>query len=94
LQDFDNIRIGDTIVMDEGDEAGYVISELESSQGVFRTNTGLATFVSISTEGMIEGGKGYVILDSEANSGNNGLKIYDRIVSDTVNSFIKEGDIV
>ena len=92
MQDFDNIRRGDTIVMEGDREQTYVIDEIITSSGVFRTNTGLATFVSINTEGMINGSKGYVILNPTAN--NNGVALYDRIVTDVANRFVKEGAII
>ena len=92
MQDFDNIRRGDTIILEGDQDKTYVIDSIITSQGIFRTNTGLATFVSINTEGMVKGNKGYVILDSNGNSG--GVKLYDRIVTDVANNFIKEGDII
>jgi len=92
LQDFDNIRRGDTILLDADDEVGYVIDELATAQGVFRTNTGIATFVSINTEGMIRGVEDYVILDPESNRG--GIRQHDRIIRDAVTRFIREGDII
>ena len=92
MQDFDNIRRGDTIVMNGNPDQSYVIDDIITSSGIFRTNTGLATFVSINTEGMINGSKGYVILDSNGNNG--GVKLYDRIVTDVANNFVKEGAII
>ena len=92
LQDFDNIRRGDTIVLNAHDTEGYVINELVTAKGVFRTNTGIATFVSINTEGMVSGDDGYVILDPETNRG--GLRQHDRIIRDANYRFVREGDIV
>jgi len=92
MQDFDNIRRGDTIVMENDPEQVYVIDEIVTSSGIFRTNTGLATFVSINTDGMVRGNKGYVILDSSGNNG--GVKLYDRIVTDVAGNFVREGDII
>ena len=92
LQDFDNVRRGDTILLNSHDTEGYVINELVTARGVFRTNTGIATFVSINTEGMVSGDAGYVILDPELNRG--GLRQHDRIVRDANYRFVREGDIV
>jgi len=92
IQDFDNIRRGDTIVLGSDDESGYVIDELVSAQGVFRTNTGVAVFVSVNTEGMVRGDDGYVILDPANNIG--GVIQHDRIIRDAGYRFIREGDIV
>ena len=92
LQDFDNIRRGDTILLNAHDTEGYVINELVTAGGVFRTNTGIATFVSINTEGMVSGEIGYVILDPELNRG--GIRQHDRIIRDANYRFVREGDIV
>jgi len=92
LQDFDNVRRGDTILLNAHDAQGYVINELVTASGVFRTNTGIATFVSIDTENMVSGDAGYVILDPELNRG--GLRQHDRIVRDANYRFVREGDIV
>jgi len=92
LQDFDNVRRGDTILLNSHDTEGYVISELVTASGVFRTNTGIATFVSVNTDGMVSGDAGYVILDPELNRG--GLRQHDRIVRDSNYRFVREGDIV
>jgi len=92
MQDFDNIRRGDTILLNAHDTEGYVIDILVSSRGVFRTNTGIATFVSINTDGMVSGETGYVILDPETNRG--GLRQHDRVIRDANYRFVREGDIV
>jgi len=92
LQDFDNIRRGDTILLGSNDDEGYVIDELVSARGVFRTNTGVATFVSINTEGMVRGDSDYVILDPDNNRG--GIRQHDRVIRDAVTSFVREGDII
>lgn len=92
MQDFDNIRRGDVILLGPEDETGYMIDELVSARGVFRTNTGVATFVSINTEGMIRGDQGYVILNPDYNRG--GIIQQDRIIRDAVSEFIREGAIV
>jgi len=92
LQDFDNVRLGDTIVFDSHDTEGYAIDRLITSNGVFRTNTGVATFVSVDTSGMVSGDEGYIILDPELNRG--GLRQHDRIIRDANYRFIREGDIV
>jgi len=92
LQDFDNVRLGDTIVFDSHDTEGYVIDRLITSNGVFRTNTGVATFVSVDTSGMVSGDEGYIILDPQLNRG--GLRQHDRIIRDANYRFVREGDIV
>ncbi|MCL2565924.1 MAG: hypothetical protein FWE24_08990 [Defluviitaleaceae bacterium] len=92
MQDFDNIRRGDVILLGSDDEIGYTIDELVSARGVFRTNTGIATFVSVNTEGMMSGDQGYVILDPYNNRG--GIIQQDRIIRDAVSEFIREGAIV
>jgi len=92
LQDFDNVRRGDTILLNAHDTEGYIINELTTASGVFRTNTGIATFVSVNTEGMVNGDAGYVILDPELNRG--GLRQHDRIVRDANYRFVREGDII
>jgi len=92
LQDFDNVRRGDTILANSNDTEGYVIDVLVTARGVFRTNTGVATFVSINTEGMVRGEAGYVILDPELNRG--GLRQHDRIIRDANYRFVREGDII
>lgn len=107
MQDFNNIKRGDTVVMPEKDkksedgenapvvsnlEKTYVIDEIVVSKGVFKANSGIASFTSISTEGMTKGNNGYVILPASPEGSASGIKIYDIIVSDAVNNYIQEGD--
>jgi hypothetical protein len=107
MQDFNNIKRGDTVIMPEKEkdsegeenapaannlEKTYVIDEIVVSKGVFKANSGIASFTSISTEGMTKGNNGYVILPASPEGSASGIKIYDIIVSDAVNNYIQEGD--
>ena len=92
MQDFNNIKRGDTIVNPENQEESYVIDEIVNAKGVFKANSGIATFTSIYTENMIDGKNGYIILSPEEKGGSVGIKAYDIIVSDAKNNYINEGD--
>ena len=92
LQDFGNIQLGTTIALN-GQE--YTISGVVSDTGVFRVNNGVATFTSVDTYGMIEyesENYRYFILNTELNRG--GIMVHDRIISDTQNYLVYEGQIV
>lgn len=87
LQDFETIRLGDTIVMGTGEtSSNYTISEVETKKGVYVVNSSVANFkvvdvlISNSEYSIVEAGSAY------------GLKAYDNIVSDAKN--IQESDSV
>ena len=89
LQDFSDISIGTAIVGEHGNS--HMISSVVSDEGVFRVNTGLATFTSIDTTNMIET-QTHFVLDAQLNRG--GITQHDRIVSDAVNYLVYEGQLV
>lgn len=90
MQDFNNVKRGDILVGPEDHDKTYSLDDLVTSKGVFKANSGIASFTSISAEGMIKGANGYVILPDD--SGGAGIKPYDIIVSDAVHNYIEEGD--
>ncbi|MCL1995935.1 MAG: hypothetical protein FWG63_07005 [Defluviitaleaceae bacterium] len=92
LQDFGNIQLGTTLYLNG---RSHVLTQVIADTGVFRVNNGVATFTSINTNGMMEyeaDGYLYFILNAELNRG--GIMVHDRIVSDTQNYLVHEGQIV
>ncbi|MEA5084226.1 MAG: HlyD family efflux transporter periplasmic adaptor subunit [Lachnospiraceae bacterium] len=76
LQDFESLKIGDTIVgIGEGAQT-YTIGEVATYKGVYVANSSLAEFTVIDILGQ---NSDYAIVNAESQFG---LKVYDKIVSD------------
>jgi len=85
VQDFNNLRFGDTLVTKaaEGDTSGVrVIDMLDNVKGVYVTNTGSTVFKRINLEGRTMSNAAYTVLDPDLNTA---VRIYDKIVSDAKN---------
>jgi len=91
LQDFDNITLGDRIIASGYQD--FTISQVLTDTGIFRANFGVTTFISIDLDNMIYYGE-YVILSSALNQGRGGINVHDRIISDAVNYYVTEGQVV
>ena len=87
LQDFETLRIGDTILKGTGENAEkYTISEVETDKGVYVVNSSVADFKIIE---VIASNSEYSIVKAGSTYG---LKVYDNIVSDAKN--IQESDSI
>ncbi len=86
VQDFVNIKVGDTIANPQSKSETVQITDIVSLKGVYMINNGIAEFKRITYDGKIAEGNGYTVLSPELNKN---LRIYDRIVSDAKN--ISEG---
>ena len=91
LQNFNNLSLGDMIINQSSPDQPYVLSQVVTDMGVFRVNHGIASFTSIDTEGMVVGNDGYVVICPDRNSGLGAISVHDRIISDTQNHPIEEG---
>ncbi len=88
LQDFESLRVGDTILNGTGENAAsYTISDVATYQGVYVVNSTIAKFTIIDIESQ---NTDYSIVRAAASG--SGLKIYDNIVSDA--KTVQEGEIV
>ena len=79
--DINRINVGDVLVMPDDKTKTFAISEVVTVKGVFVMNTGIADFCKINLENSVSN-ENYTVLDPSLN-GN--IKIYDRIVTDTLN---------
>ncbi len=90
MQDFSNLKVGDTILQGTQDSDGsyvinenatsYAISEVETMKGVFVGNSSIAKFTTITILGQNEE---YTIVSPGSSSYE--LRAYDTIVSDAKN---------
>ena len=79
--DINRINVGDVLVMPDDKTKTFAISEVVTVKGVFVMNTGIADFCKINLENSVSN-ENYTVLDTSLNSN---IKIYDRIVTDTLN---------
>lgn len=87
LQDFGDLKLGDTILKGTGAYATeYKLSEVSTRKGVYVVNSSIAKFKVID---IMEQNTDYAIVRTDSDYG---IKIYDSIVSDAKN--IKEGQTI
>ena len=86
LEDFSSVKLYDTIVLPENAQEEYVINQSESKEGVFVVNGGIVRFKTIK---ILAQNDEYAIVDGSLN---NGIKIYDQIVSNAKN--VKENQLI
>ena len=85
VQDFNNLRFGDTLVVksENGEPSGVrTIEELDNVKGVYVTNAGSTVFKRIDLGGNSMSNATYTVLDPKLNSN---VRIHDKIVSDAKN---------
>ncbi len=77
---YDSLALGDVIMSSDGADT-YTLSEVETRQGIYIMNTGIAQLYTIDTEGSTSNST-HTILDPDRNTN---LSIYDRVVVDPKN---------
>ncbi|MCD8238166.1 MAG: hypothetical protein LUC92_02350 [Clostridiales bacterium] len=77
---YDSLALGDIIMSPDGSDT-YTLSEVETRQGIYIMNTGIAQLYTIDTEGSTSNST-HTILDPDRNTN---LSIYDRVVVDPKN---------
>ncbi|MCD7778915.1 MAG: hypothetical protein LUH47_10530 [Clostridiales bacterium] len=78
---YDTLVLHDVILNPDDNSDSYELTEVETRQGVYIMNTGIAQFYTIDTEGS-ESNSTHTILDPAKNTN---LSIYDRVVVDPKN---------
>ena len=86
LQDFGDLKIGDTLVSEGENATTYMLSEVVTYQGVYVANSSMAAFTVIEPLGS---NNEYTIVRAGSQYG---LKINDRIVSDA--KTVEESEMV
>jgi len=93
LANHEVLALGSTLIERENVNATQMISRITPITGVFRVNTGIASFVPITLPedglGLSFGGGMYSILDPDVNPG---LRVHDHIVTNA--SLVEDGDII
>ena len=81
LMEFDKLKIGDTLVKPGSDET-LIIEDVMNVIGVYMVNNGVAEFRRLMFDSEILANSSYSIIDPALNTGENSLKVYDRIITD------------
>ncbi len=76
LQDFKELKIGDTIIPPGENSQAYILNQVETYKGVYVANSSVAEFTVVDILGS---NSEYSVVSAQSRYG---LKIYDKIVSD------------
>ncbi|MCL2873520.1 MAG: hypothetical protein FWE29_01155 [Defluviitaleaceae bacterium] len=88
-QDFDGLRLGDTIVRSGDSPEIHQVTDVDNIRGLFTVNRGYTQFFQVHIDENTRERGGYYIIDPSLNAG---LRIFDRIILDARN--VRERQIV